>query len=112
MDPNLSVTADEHVSPPRAKSPAESDISNTKSGLAPSNSRRSATDGSQGEHRRRRATNFDEPLEQWERDEFEMLLEGVRGHLVVFPTRFLEGEDTSNNFLFNSDRLLPMPIYN
>ncbi|KAG9009262.1 Phospholipase D1 [Tulasnella sp. JGI-2019a] len=112
MDPNLSVAADEHVSPPRAKSPAESDISNTKSGLAPSNSRRSATDGSQGEHRRRRATNFDEPLEQWERDEFEMLLEGVRGHLVVFPTRFLEGEDTSNNFLFNSDRLLPMPIYN
>ena len=23
---------------------------------------------------------------------------------VVFPTRFLEGEDTANNFLFNADR--------
>ncbi|KAG8849555.1 Phospholipase D1 [Tulasnella sp. 330] len=115
MDPNLSVAADEHVPAPRAKSPIESEVSGTKSDLVPSNSRRSAADqstGSHQEHRRRRATNFDEPLEQWERDEFEGLLEGVKGHLVVFPTRFLEGEDTANNFLFNSDRLLPMPIYN
>lgn len=49
-------------------------------------------------------------------------------HLVLYPTRFLEGEDISNNFLFNADRyvavyqraalsdlrlrrLLPLPIY-
>ncbi|KAF8610545.1 phospholipase D [Ceratobasidium sp. AG-I] len=61
--------------------------------------------------RSRRPTHPDEPLEQWEREEMEELLQDVRGHLVVFPTRFLEGEDVANNFLFNTDRLLPLPIY-
>ncbi|CAE6425545.1 unnamed protein product [Rhizoctonia solani] len=61
--------------------------------------------------RSRRPTHPDEPLEQWERDEMEELLQDLRGHLVVFPTRFLEGEDVANNFLFNTDRLLPLPIY-
>ncbi|KAH7340733.1 hypothetical protein B0J17DRAFT_694350 [Rhizoctonia solani] len=61
--------------------------------------------------RSRRPTHPDEPLEQWERDEMEELLQDIRGHLVVFPTRFLEGEDVANNFLFNTDRLLPLPIY-
>jgi hypothetical protein len=32
-------------------------------------------------------------------------------YTVVYPTRFLEGEDVANNFLFNTDRLLPLPIY-
>lgn len=49
-------------------------------------------------------------------------------YLVVYPHRFLEGEDIANNFLFNADRfvsikrstnrfimcnsrLLPLPIY-
>lgn len=62
--------------------------------------------------RARRPTHPDEPLEQWERDEMEELLQDVRGHLVIYPTRFLEGEDVANNFLFNTDRLLPLPIYN
>ncbi|KAG8716450.1 Phospholipase D1 [Ceratobasidium sp. 423] len=61
--------------------------------------------------RARRPTHPDEPLEQWERDEMEELLQDLRGHLVVYPTRFLEGEDVANNFLFNTDRLLPLPIY-
>ncbi|KAG9102619.1 Phospholipase D1 [Ceratobasidium sp. 370] len=61
--------------------------------------------------RSRRPTHPDEPLEQWERDEMEELLEDVKGHLVIYPTRFLEGEDVANNFLFNTDRLLPLPIY-
>ncbi|GAB1517613.1 Phospholipase D1 [Rhizoctonia solani] len=61
--------------------------------------------------RTRRPAHPDEPLEQWERDEMEELLQDIRGHLVVFPTRFLEGEDVANNFLFNTDRLLPLPIY-
>lgn len=52
-----------------------------------------------------------EPFEKWERDEMEKLLREVCGHLVVYPTRFLEGEDVANNFLFNADRLLPLPIY-
>ena len=50
----------------------------------------------------------------------ERLLEELRGHLgtlvriacyrctnsppVLYPTRFLEGEDIANNFLFNADR--------
>ncbi|KAF5382453.1 hypothetical protein D9615_003003 [Tricholomella constricta] len=53
-----------------------------------------------------------EPFEKWERDEMEKLLGQINGHLVIFPTRFLEGEDIANNFLFNADRLLPLPIYN
>lgn len=71
--------------------------------------------------RARRASRQDEPFEQWERDAMENLLMEVRGHLgeilsshqpeslpmsfiVVYPTRFLEGEDVANNFLFNTDR--------
>ncbi|QRW00574.1 hypothetical protein RhiJN_28592 [Ceratobasidium sp. AG-Ba] len=61
--------------------------------------------------RARRPTHPDEPLEQWERDEMEELLQDIKGHLVIYPTRFLEGEDVANNFLFNTDRLLPLPIY-
>ncbi|KAF7314305.1 Phospholipase [Mycena kentingensis (nom. inval.)] len=52
-----------------------------------------------------------EPFERWERDEMEKLLGQLNGHLVLYPNRFLEGEDISNNFLFNADRLLPLPIY-
>ncbi|WVN88729.1 uncharacterized protein L203_103942 [Cryptococcus depauperatus CBS 7841] len=47
-----------------------------------------------------------------EKDKLEMLLDEVRGHLVIYPTKFLEGEDIANNFLFNSDKILPLPIYN
>jgi phospholipase D1/2 len=64
-----------------------------------------------------------EAFERWEREE---LLHELNGHLgtempfwyafvrhepnlierfaVIFPTRFLEGEDAANNFLFNADR--------
>ncbi|KAJ2932640.1 hypothetical protein H1R20_g4455, partial [Candolleomyces eurysporus] len=49
-----------------------------------------------------------EAFERWEREE---LLKDLNGHLVIYPTRFLEGEDIANNFLFNADRLLPLPIY-
>ncbi|KAF8315399.1 phospholipase D [Clavulina sp. PMI_390] len=45
-------------------------------------------------------------------DNMEAILDDLCGHLVTYPTRFLEAEDISNNFLFNTDRLLPMPIYN
>ncbi|EJC97886.1 phospholipase D [Fomitiporia mediterranea MF3/22] len=60
---------------------------------------------------RRTPSRADRPFEKWERDEMEKLLGELRGHLVLYPTRFLEGEDVANNFLFNADRLLPMPIY-
>ncbi|KAJ6619535.1 hypothetical protein B0H10DRAFT_2026156 [Mycena sp. CBHHK59/15] len=52
-----------------------------------------------------------EPFEKWERDEMEKLLGQLNGHLVLYSNRFLEGEDIANNFLFNADRLLPLPIY-
>jgi phospholipase D1/2 len=58
----------------------------------------------QADNRGRRPARPDEPFEQWEREEMENLLQTVCGHLVVFPTRFLEGEDIANNFLFNADR--------
>jgi phospholipase D1/2 len=52
-----------------------------------------------------------EPFEAWEREEMERLLGELCGHLVIYPTRFLEGEDVADNFLFTADRLLPLPIY-
>ncbi|EPQ51020.1 phospholipase D [Gloeophyllum trabeum ATCC 11539] len=61
--------------------------------------------------RSRKPARGDEPFEKWEREEMEKLLGELNGHLVIYPTRFLEGEDIANNFLFNADRLLPMPIY-
>ena len=61
-----------------------------------------------------------EPFDKRERVEMEALLGEVRGHLgklnsvrvlyltdvrkVLYSTRFLEGEDAANNFLFNADR--------
>lgn len=126
MDPKESVLSDKKEANPiqRSRSPTNDGESSSHLNPPPSagSQRRSAEPGIGPDGRPRRPTNFDEPLEQWERDEFEVLLEGVKGHLgecsiaftrerrlyyspsVVFPTRFLEGEDTANNFLFNSDR--------
>ena len=56
------------------------------------------------EDMKRAPSRGDAPFERWERDEMEKLLGELRGHLVLYPTRFLEGEDVSNNFLFNADR--------
>ncbi|KIY71705.1 phospholipase D [Cylindrobasidium torrendii FP15055 ss-10] len=61
--------------------------------------------------RSRAGKNAVEPFTRAERDEMEKLLSELCGHLVLYPTRFLEGEDVANNFLFNADRLLPLPIY-
>ncbi|EMD30398.1 hypothetical protein CERSUDRAFT_78826, partial [Gelatoporia subvermispora B] len=44
-----------------------------------------------------------EPFDQTEREEMERLLGELKGHLVLYPSRFLEGEDMANNFLFNAD---------
>lgn len=67
-----------------------------------------------GSSRHRRPTHVGEPLEQWELDEMETLLGDLCGTLgpccllrrellcrlmyyaVIYPTRFLEGEDASN----------------
>ncbi|RDB18070.1 Phospholipase D1 [Hypsizygus marmoreus] len=67
--------------------------------------------GPEKEPRPKRPAKGTEPFEKWERDEMEKLLGQTNGHLVVFPNRFLEGEDIANNFVFNADRLLPLPIY-
>ncbi|KAG1884901.1 phospholipase D [Suillus subluteus] len=61
--------------------------------------------------RSRKPVNGIEPFTKQERDEMEELLKDVRGHLVVYPSRFLEGEDIAGNFMFNADRMLPLPIY-
>ncbi|KAL0576864.1 Phospholipase D1 [Marasmius crinis-equi] len=71
-----------------------------------------ASTSEKGTKGRRPAKNgIAEPFEKWEREEMEKLLNELNGHLVFYPTRFLEGEDIGNNFLFNADRLLPLPIY-
>ncbi|KAF8908954.1 hypothetical protein CPB84DRAFT_1813208 [Gymnopilus junonius] len=73
-------------------------------GVTPSSS-------NEGSSKQRRHARGSDPFEKWERDEMEKLLEQLNGQLVVYPHRFLEGEDIANNFLFNADRLLPLPIY-
>ncbi|PPQ89645.1 hypothetical protein CVT25_013832 [Psilocybe cyanescens] len=71
-----------------------------------------ATPVNEESSRSRRPARGSEPFEKWEREEMEKLLGQINGQLVVYSTRFLEGEDIANNFLFNADRLLPLPIYN
>lgn len=51
------------------------------------------------------------PFDRAELEAMENLLKETRGHLVIYPSRFLESEDEANNFIFNADRLLPLPIY-
>ncbi|KAI0789639.1 phospholipase D [Abortiporus biennis] len=63
------------------------------------------------EGKARKGPKGPEPFDQTEREEMERLLEELCGHLVLYPSRFLEGEDIANNFLFNADRLMPLPIY-
>ena len=88
-----------------------------------------AGDKEKEKEKKKSAKPVQEPFEAWEREEMEKLLGELRGHLgeqggklyttvplmpiiVIYPTRFLEGEDIANNFLFNADRLLPLQIYN
>lgn len=78
--------------------------------------------------RGRKPVNRIEPFTKQERDEMEELLNDVRGHLgechlyppssacshiaeVVYPTRFLEGEDIAGNFMFNADRCVASYTY-
>ncbi|OXG99122.1 phospholipase D, partial [Cryptococcus neoformans A1-35-8] len=61
--------------------------------------------------REKKASGPDEGWAEWEKEEMELLLNEVKGHLVIYPNRFLEGEDLANNFLFNSDKILPLPIF-
>ncbi|KAF9454771.1 phospholipase D [Macrolepiota fuliginosa MF-IS2] len=58
------------------------------------------------DERTRKPAKGTEPFQKWERDEMERLLKDLNGHLVTFPTRFLESEDTANNFLFNADKFV------
>ncbi|KAJ7645486.1 phospholipase D [Mycena polygramma] len=71
----------------------------------------SGANGAASEKRKPGRSTGPEPFEKWERDEMEKLLGQLNGHLVLYSNRFLEGEDVANNFLFNADRLLPLPIY-
>ncbi|CAL1712514.1 unnamed protein product [Somion occarium] len=65
---------------PKAKDYAE-DQASTSSAQPPTNG---------PEARSRKANRGSEPFSLADRDEMERLLEEVRGHLVVYPTRFLE----------------------
>ncbi|KAF8798774.1 phospholipase D [Phlegmacium glaucopus] len=54
----------------------------------------------------RRPSKGSKPFEKWEREEMEKLLLQLNGQLVIYPNRFLEAEDTVDNFLFNADKLV------
>ncbi|KAI8576832.1 hypothetical protein K450DRAFT_255206 [Umbelopsis ramanniana AG] len=41
----------------------------------------------------------------------EDILAEIRGNLVIFPTKFMEAEDDRNDFLFNTDKLAPIDIF-
>jgi phospholipase D1/2 len=41
----------------------------------------------------------------------EDILAEIRGNLVIFPTKFMEAEDERNDFLFNTDRLAPIDVF-
>ncbi|TIC73404.1 phospholipase D [Wallemia mellicola] len=45
-------------------------------------------------------------------ESMEKMLNQLKGNLVLYPTKFLETEDMSGNFLFNADHLHPLQVYN
>ncbi|EGW32412.1 uncharacterized protein SPAPADRAFT_67029 [Spathaspora passalidarum NRRL Y-27907] len=47
----------------------------------------------------------------YERDTAERLLSEIQGHLVYYPTEWLNVELDNNNWFYNTDRLPPMEIY-
>ncbi|KAL6451092.1 SPO14 Phospholipase D1 [Candida maltosa Xu316] len=47
----------------------------------------------------------------YDRTSAERLLNAIQGHLVYFPTEWLDVELRNNNWFYNTDRLPPMDIY-
>ena len=100
-------------------SPLSDENSRSEDDVRASRDDTNATNASEDKARRAHRPGT-EPFERWERDEMEKLLGQLCGHLgmhffelevpllivhtVLFPNRFLEGEDVANNFLFNADR--------
>lgn len=84
MDLKESVLSDKKEANPiqRSRSLTNDDSLNYLNPPPSAGSRRRSVERGLGpDGRPRRPTNFDEPLEQWERDEFEALLDGVKGNL-------------------------------
>ncbi|GJE88360.1 phospholipase D1 [Phanerochaete sordida] len=107
------VNVHEESGTTKSKDFADSSTSTTTPTTAEPPAQDKADKGDKGDKgaRTRKTSRSPEPFDQAEREEMERLLGELRGHLVLYPTRFLEGEDIANNFLFNADRLLPLPIY-
>ncbi|KAI0402262.1 phospholipase D [Xylaria palmicola] len=82
--------------------------SNTESALNNQNStrrrRRTTTKGS------RRGPTF--PYDVVGRDDAEECCSMIQGHLVQFPTDWLEAEEKDNHWLYQADLLAPKEIYN
>ena len=74
---------------------------------APSPGQNGTLKGEKGEKKEKEV----EGVSARELEQMEMLLDECRGSLVLHPTRFLEAEDHSNNFLFAMDRINPLLIY-
>ncbi|GAA97760.1 uncharacterized protein L969DRAFT_55895 [Mixia osmundae IAM 14324] len=54
---------------------------------------------------------FQEPFTSQETDQMHDVLEEIQGHLVIYPTRFLEAESAAGSFLFAKDRIQPIAIF-
>ncbi|OBZ68849.1 hypothetical protein A0H81_11088 [Grifola frondosa] len=84
---------------------ADIDGSRTSTTPVPSTPPASGPQTAQKEKQRKPARGS-EPFDAADKEEMENLLQELRGHLVLYPTRFLEGEDVANNFLFAADRFV------
>lgn len=112
------------------KAPHDDDAACSKTGSSGDDKEPSVPNGQGPSEKVKKPEKGEPPFTRQEREEMESLLRELCGHLgkqnltykmaartevicllVLYPTRFLEGEDIANNFLFNADRLMPMPIY-
>ena len=62
----------------------------------------------EAEKRKKGKQQLEEPFSEDEIEQMQALLEEVTGHLVVFPTRYLESESAGQNFLWSKDRIPPI----
>lgn len=68
-------------------------------------------------YRKNRATNFATRRRMlsgelvYDKEAAEKLLSNIKGHLVLFPTQWLDVELENNNWFYNTDRIPPMEIY-
>lgn len=51
------------------------------------------------------------PLDNMGEDTIADIIKHIRGHLVIWPTHFMEEDDKNNEFLFHIDNIVPAEIF-